>query len=136
MSAGRDTAGKGGTIKRTTVQVRPRVFRVAALPVPTEREKSQLYIQRYLEHFPEAGEVVLFDRSWNNHAGVERVMGFCTPDQTEHFLRMTPLGALVCRAYRRQDEGPPRHHQPPPQPGAVRAVPRVRRQAPPAPEAR
>ncbi|WP_241977345.1 hypothetical protein [Cryobacterium sp. TMT1-62] len=114
----------------------PRVFRVAALAVPTEREKSQLYIQRYLEHFPAAGELVLFDRSWNNHAGVERVIGFCTPDQTEHFLRMTPLGALVCRAYRRQEEGSPRHHQPPPQPGAVRAVPWARRQAPPAPEAR
>ena len=74
------------------MQVSPRVFRVAALPIPTDREKSQLYIQRYLEHFPAAGELVLFDRSVNKHAGVERVMGFCTLDQTEHFLRMTPLG--------------------------------------------
>ncbi|HSP74894.1 MAG TPA: polyphosphate kinase 2 [Cryobacterium sp.] len=88
---GRDTAGKGGTIKRITERVSPRVFRVAALPTPTEREKSQMYIQRYMEHFPAAGEVVIFDRSWYNRAGVELVMGFCTPDQTEHFLRMTPL---------------------------------------------
>ncbi|HSP52907.1 MAG TPA: polyphosphate kinase 2 [Cryobacterium sp.] len=88
---GRDTAGKGGTIKRITERVSPRVFRVAALPTPTDREKSQMYIQRYMQHFPAAGEVVIFDRSWYNRAGVERVMGFCTPDQTEHFLRMTPL---------------------------------------------
>ena len=74
---GRDTAGKGGTIKRITERVSPRVFRVVALPVPTEREKSQMYIQRYLPHFPAAGEVVIFDRSWYNRAGVEPVMGFC-----------------------------------------------------------
>ena len=76
---GRDTAGKGGTIKRITERVSPRVFRVVALPVPTEREKSQMYIQRYIPHFPAAGEVVIFDRSWYNRAGVEPVMGFCTP---------------------------------------------------------
>ena len=75
---GRDTAGKGGTIKRITERVSPRVFRVVALPAPTEREKSQMYVQRYIPHFPAAGEVVIFDRSWYNRAGVERVMGFCT----------------------------------------------------------
>ena len=84
---GRDTAGKGGTIKRITERVSPRVFRVVALPAPTEREKSQMYIQRYMAHFPAAGEVVIFDRSWYNRAGVEPVMGFCTPEQTERFLR-------------------------------------------------
>src|SRR4051812_1244646 len=83
---GRDTAGKGGTIKRLVERVSPRVFRVVALPAPTEREKSQMYLQRYVRHFPAAGEVVIFDRSWYNRAGVERVMGFCTPDQTERFL--------------------------------------------------
>jgi len=88
---GRDTAGKGGTIKRIVERVSPRVFRVVALPSPTEREKTQMYIQRYLAHFPAAGEVVIFDRSWYNRAGVERVMGFCTPKQTEDFLRMAPL---------------------------------------------
>jgi len=87
---GRDTAGKGGTIKRITERVSPRVFRVVALPTPTEREKSQMYIQRYVEHFPAAGEVVIFDRSWYNRAGVERVMGFCTPEETERFLGLTP----------------------------------------------
>jgi polyphosphate kinase 2 len=87
---GRDTAGKGGTIKRITERVSPRVFRVVALPAPTEREKSQMYLQRYLPHFPAAGEVVIFDRSWYNRAGVERVMGFCTPEETERFLGMTP----------------------------------------------
>ena len=87
---GRDTAGKGGTIKRITERVSPRVFRVVALPAPTEREKSQMYIQRYLQHFPAAGEVVIFDRSWYNRAGVERVMGFCTPEETERFLELTP----------------------------------------------
>ncbi len=75
---GRDTAGKGGTIKRITERVSPRVFRVVALPAPTDREKSQMYMQRYMAHFPAAGEVVIFDRSWYNRAGVERVMGFCT----------------------------------------------------------
>jgi polyphosphate kinase 2 len=88
---GRDTAGKGGTIKRITERVSPRVFRVVALPAPTEREKSQMYIQRYMTHFPAAGEVVIFDRSWYNRAGVERVMGFCTPEQSERFLELVPL---------------------------------------------
>ena len=87
---GRDTAGKGGTIKRITERVSPRVFRVIALPAPTEREKSQMYLQRYVPHFPAAGEVVIFDRSWYNRAGVERVMGFCTPEQTERFLEQVP----------------------------------------------
>lgn len=88
---GRDTAGKGGTIKRIVERVSPRVFRVVALPTPTDREKSQMYLQRYMAHFPAAGEVVIFDRSWYNRAGVERVMGFCTPEQTERFLNMAPL---------------------------------------------
>jgi polyphosphate kinase 2 len=87
---GRDTAGKGGTIKAITERVSPRVFRVVALPAPTERERSQMYVQRYVPHFPAAGEVVIFDRSWYNRAGVERVMGFCTPEQTERFLSMVP----------------------------------------------
>jgi polyphosphate kinase len=87
---GRDTAGKGGTIKRITERVSPRVFRVVALPAPTEREKSQMYIQRYMAHFPAAGEVVIFDRSWYNRAGVEPVMGFCTPQETERFLELVP----------------------------------------------
>ncbi len=87
---GRDTAGKGGTIKRITERVSPRVFRVVALPAPTEREKSQMYIQRYLSHFPAAGEFVIFDRSWYNRAGVEPVMGFCTPEETERFLGLVP----------------------------------------------
>jgi polyphosphate kinase len=87
---GRDTAGKGGTIKRITERVSPRVFRVVAPAAPTEREKSQLYIQRYLSHFPAAGEVVIFDRSWYNRAGVEPVMGFCTPEETERFLELAP----------------------------------------------
>ena len=87
---GRDTAGKGGTIKRITERVSPRVFRVVALPTPTEREKSQMYVQRYVPHFPAAGEVVIFDRSWYNRAGVEPVMGFCTPEETERFLELVP----------------------------------------------
>ena len=87
---GRDTAGKGGTIKRITERVSPRVFRVVALPAPTEREKSQMYIQRYLPHFPAAGEVVIFDRSWYNRAGVEPVMGFCAPEETGRFLDLVP----------------------------------------------
>ena len=87
---GRDTAGKGGTIRRITERVSPRVFRVVALPAPTEREKSQMYLQRYVAHFPAAGEVVIFDRSWYNRAGVERVMGFCTPEETDRFLGLTP----------------------------------------------
>ena len=88
---GRDGAGKGGVIKAITERVSPRVFRVVALPAPTEREKSQMYAQRYVTHFPAAGEVVLFDRSWYNRAGVERVMGFCSEDQVERFLAGTPL---------------------------------------------
>jgi polyphosphate kinase len=88
---GRDTAGKGGVIKRLTERVSPRVFRVVALPAPTEREKSQMYVQRYLSHFPAAGEVVIFDRSWYNRAGVERVMGFCSEDEAFRFLRLVPL---------------------------------------------
>jgi polyphosphate kinase 2 len=88
---GRDGAGKGGAIKAITERVSPRVFRVMALPAPTEREKSQMYIQRYLPHLPAAGEIVIFDRSWYNRAGVERVMGFCTDDQVESFLRVAPL---------------------------------------------
>jgi polyphosphate kinase len=87
---GRDTAGKGGTIKALTDRVSPRVFRVVALPSPTDREKSQMYIQRYVPHFPAAGEVVIFDRSWYNRAGVERVMGFCSEDDVKRFLRMVP----------------------------------------------
>jgi polyphosphate kinase len=88
---GRDTAGKGGVIKRITERVSPRVFRVVALPAPTERENSQMYVQRYLSHFPAAGEVVIFDRSWYNRAGVERVMGFCSEDEVFRFLRLAPL---------------------------------------------
>jgi polyphosphate kinase 2 len=87
---GRDTAGKGGTIKRITERVSPRVFRVVALPTPTERQKSQMYIQRYIPHFPAAGEVVIFDRSWYNRAGVERVLGFCKPRETDRFLEQVP----------------------------------------------
>jgi polyphosphate kinase 2 len=87
---GRDTAGKGGVIKRITERVSPRVFRVVALGTPTDREKSQMYFQRYIPHLPAAGEVVLFDRSWYNRAGVERVMGFATMEQVETFLRYTP----------------------------------------------
>ncbi len=88
---GRDGAGKGGTIKALTERVSPRVFRVVALPAPTEREKSQMYAQRYLQHMPAAGEVVIFDRSWYNRAGVERVMGFCSEDQAKKFLSLVPL---------------------------------------------
>ncbi|MDM0047093.1 polyphosphate kinase 2 [Variovorax dokdonensis] len=88
---GRDGAGKGGTIKAITERVSPRVFRVVALPAPTEREKSQMYVQRYLPHLPAAGEVVIFDRSWYNRAGVERVMGFCTEAMAKEFLRAVPL---------------------------------------------
>jgi polyphosphate kinase 2 len=88
---GRDGAGKGGTIKAITERVSPRVFRVIALPAPTEREKSQMYVQRYLPHLPAAGEIVIFDRSWYNRAGVERVMGFCTEEQAKKFLKAVPL---------------------------------------------
>ena len=88
---GRDGAGKGGAIKAITERVSPRVFRVVALPAPTEREKSQMYVQRYLPHLPAAGEVVIFDRSWYNRAGVERVMGFCSEEEVKKFLRAVPL---------------------------------------------
>ncbi|HTG95911.1 MAG TPA: polyphosphate kinase 2 [Burkholderiales bacterium] len=87
---GRDGAGKGGTIKAITERVSPRVFRVVALPAPTEREKSQMYVQRYLPHLPAAGEVVIFDRSWYNRAGVERVMGFCSQKTARTFLKAVP----------------------------------------------
>ncbi|MBL9161643.1 MAG: polyphosphate kinase 2 [Planctomycetaceae bacterium] len=87
---GRDAAGKGGTIRAITERVSPRVFRVAALPAPSDREKSQMYMQRFLAHFPAAGEIVIFDRSWYNRAGVEHVMGFCTPEQHKRFLEQCP----------------------------------------------
>jgi polyphosphate kinase 2 len=87
---GRDAAGKGGTIKAITERVSPRVFRLVALPAPSDREKSQMYIQRYMQHFPAAGEVVIFDRSWYNRAGVEYVMGFCTKEQHRGFLAICP----------------------------------------------
>jgi polyphosphate kinase 2 len=88
---GRDAAGKGGTIKAITERVSPRVFRVVALPAPSDREKTQMYGQRYMQHFPAAGEVVIFDRSWYNRAGVERVMGFCSEDEYRHFLEICPV---------------------------------------------
>jgi polyphosphate kinase 2 len=87
---GRDAAGKGGTIRAMTERVSPRTFRLAALPAPTDREKSQMYVQRYFAHFPAAGEIVIFDRSWYNRAGVEYVMGFCTKEQHERFLEICP----------------------------------------------
>ena len=89
---GLDSAGKGGTIRRITERTSPRVFKHIALPTPTEREKSQMYVQRYIAHFPAAGEVAIFDRSWYNRAGVEPVMGYCTPEQTEKFLEQVPGG--------------------------------------------
>ena len=98
---GRDTAGKGGTIKAITERVSPRVFRVVALPAPTEREKSQMYMQRYIPHFPAAGEVIIFDRSWYNRAGVERVMGFCTEEEVAALPRV--------RAAVREGDGRLRH---------------------------
>jgi len=88
---GRDGAGKGGTIRAITERLSPRVFRIAALPAPSDREKTQLYMQRYIDHFPAAGEVVIFDRSWYNRAGVEQVMGFCTPDEHKRFLDLCPV---------------------------------------------
>ena len=88
---GRDAAGKGGTIRAITERLSPRIFRVVALPAPSDREKSQMYLQRYIPHFPAAGEVVIFDRSWYNRAGVEYVMGFCTEEQHDRFLKMCPL---------------------------------------------
>ena len=87
---GRDGAGKGGTIRAITERVSPRVFRVVALPAPSDREKSQMYMQRYMQHFPAAGEIVIFDRSWYNRAGVEHVMGFCTEEQYQRFLELCP----------------------------------------------
>ena len=105
---GRDGAGKGGTIKALTERVSPRVFRVVALPTPTEREKSQMYVQRYIKHFPAAGEIVIFDRSWYNRAGVERVMGFCSEEEAKGFLEqvsafeknMIKSGILVLKYWR------------------------------------
>src|SRR5262249_15189186 len=88
---GRDGAGKGGTIKAITTRDSPRVFRVVALPAPSDREKSQMYLQRYLSHFPAAGEIVIFDRSWYNRAGVEYVMEFCTKEQHREFLERCPM---------------------------------------------
>jgi polyphosphate kinase 2 len=88
---GRDAAGKGGTIKAITERVSPRVFRVVALPAPSDREKSQMYMQRYFQHFPAAGEIVIFDRSWYNRAGVEHVMGFCSKEQYKRFLQLCPM---------------------------------------------
>ena len=87
---GRDAAGKGGTIRAITEKVSPRVFRVGALPAPSDREKTQIFFQRYMQHFPAAGEIVIFDRSWYNRAGVEYVMGFCTPDEHKRFLELCP----------------------------------------------
>jgi polyphosphate kinase 2 (PPK2 family) len=87
---GRDAAGKGGTIKALTEKVSPRVFRVVALPAPSDREKTQLYVQRYIERFPAAGEIVIFDRSWYNRAGVEYVMGFCSAEEHKRFLELCP----------------------------------------------
>jgi polyphosphate kinase 2 len=87
---GRDAAGKGGVIKRITERTSPRVFRVVALPAPSERERSQIYFQRYIQHFPAAGEIIVFDRSWYNRLGVERVMGYCTDEEYERFLRVCP----------------------------------------------
>jgi polyphosphate kinase 2 len=88
---GRDAAGKGGTIRAITERVSPRIFRQVALPAPSDREKSQMYVQRYMQHFPAAGEIVIFDRSWYNRAGVEHVMGFCTKEQHQKFLEVCPL---------------------------------------------
>src|SRR5512135_3158854 len=93
---GRDGAGKGGVIKAITERVSPRVFRVVALPAPTEREQTQIYAQRYVPHLPAAGEVVIFDRSWYNRAGVERVMGFCSKEQSKLFLEVVPLFEKLC----------------------------------------
>src|SRR5512140_2589295 len=88
---GRDAAGKGGTIKALTERVSPRVFRLVALPAPSDREKGQLFLQRYIQHFPAKGEVVIFDRSWYNRAGVEHVMGFCTKEEHKRFLDLCPI---------------------------------------------
>ena len=101
---GKDAAGKGGVIKRITERVSPRVFRVVALPAPSERERSQIYFQRYFQHLPAAGEIVIFDRSWYNRAGVERVMGFCTEDEYELFLRVSGMGARPHRSGHHADQ--------------------------------
>ncbi len=115
---GRDAAGKGGAIKAITERVSPRVFRVVALPAPSDREKGQLYIQRYVTHLPTAGEIVIFDRSWYNRAGVEHVMGFCTNEQYRRFLKVCPefelyhrgrrhsAGQILARGQRRRAEAP------------------------------
>ena len=100
---GRDAAGKGGTIKAITERVSPRVFRVVALPAPSDREKSQMYMQRYVQHFPTAGEVVIFDRSWYNRAGVEYVMGFCTKEQHRQVSRTVPRDGGLYRGWRHSD---------------------------------
>jgi len=104
---GRDAAGKGGVIKRITQRLNPRVCRIVALPAPSERERTQWYFQRYVAHLPAAGEIVLFDRSWYNRAGVERVMGFCTDEQVEEFFRSVPEfeGMLVRSASRSSNTG-------------------------------
>ncbi len=94
---GRDAAGKGGTIKAITDRVSPRVFRTVALPAPSDRERSQMYMQRYLQHFPSAGEVVIFDRSWYNRLGVEYVMGFCTEGAASAVSETVPDGRKICR---------------------------------------
>ena len=114
---GRDAAGKGGVIKRITQRLNPRVCRVAALPAPNERERTQWYFQRYVSHLPAGGEIVLFDRSWYNRAGVERVMGFCTDAEYEEFFRT--------RAGVREDAGPLRHRA-----GQVLVLDHRRRAAP------
>src|ERR1700747_873151 len=88
---GRDGAGKGGTIRAITERVSPRIFQKVALPAPSDREKTQLYMQRYIQHFPAAGEIVIFDRSWYNRAGVEHVMGFCSPEEHERFMHLCPI---------------------------------------------
>ena len=97
---GRDAAGKGGTIRAITERVSPRVFRIVALPAPSERQKSQLFLQRYIEHFPAAGEVVIFDRSWYNRAGVEHVMGFVSKEEYERFLKLAPADSAKKRLTR------------------------------------
>src|SRR5262245_6997531 len=109
---GRDAAGKGGTIKAITQRVSPRVFQVVALPRPSDRERTQLYMQRYIRHFPAAGEIVLFDRSWYNRAGVEHVLGFCTPEEHSRFLKVCPefelyivdAGILLIKYWLRSEE--------------------------------
>ena len=97
---GRDTAGKGGTIKALTERVSPRVFRVVALPAPSDREKTQMYIQRYMQHFPAAGEIVIFDRSWYNRAGIERVMGFVDDEAVQSIFGLVPGGRKIHRRWR------------------------------------